>query len=182
MLTGKKDGYISMETTKPTVEDGTAVSGHQTPTEGGETSTSGTLALDDISTTETGIDALDIQDGEMIVEERSGVIYRKGQPLSTRFSTPLLPGLDFQLHETPNRRGAMPHINSASSAAESGRTATDENPNIHPFITPHSELGVPDHPLFKIQQLGVDRRMLVNRKEKLTMHRRWLQCMATRNG
>ena len=31
------------------------------------------------------------------------------------------------------------------------------------------------HPLFKIEQLGVDRRLLVNRKRQLKMYRVWMQ-------
>jgi len=33
----------------------------------------------------------------------------------------------------------------------------------------------PSHPLFKIEQLGIDRRLLVNRKRQLKMYRIWMQ-------
>lgn len=33
----------------------------------------------------------------------------------------------------------------------------------------------PPHPLFSIEQLGVDRRLLVNRKRQLKMYRVWMQ-------
>jgi tRNAThr (cytosine32-N3)-methyltransferase len=33
----------------------------------------------------------------------------------------------------------------------------------------------PPHPLFTIEQLGVDRRLLVNRKRQLKMYRIWMQ-------
>ena len=31
------------------------------------------------------------------------------------------------------------------------------------------------HPLFSIEQLGVDRRLIVNRKRQLKMYRVWMQ-------
>lgn len=33
----------------------------------------------------------------------------------------------------------------------------------------------PAHPLFSVEQLGVDRRLLVNRKRQLKMYRVWMQ-------
>lgn len=33
----------------------------------------------------------------------------------------------------------------------------------------------PPHPLFTIEQLGIDRRLLVNRKRQLKMYRIWMQ-------
>lgn len=45
---------------------------------------------------------------------------------------------------------------------------------IHPSL--FSPLpGCPPHPLFTIDQLGVDRRLLVNRKRQLKMYRVWMQ-------
>lgn len=35
--------------------------------------------------------------------------------------------------------------------------------------------GCPPHPLFSIEQLGVDRRLLINRKRQLKMYRVWMQ-------
>jgi tRNAThr (cytosine32-N3)-methyltransferase len=35
--------------------------------------------------------------------------------------------------------------------------------------------GCPSHPLFQVQQLGVDRRLIVNRKRQLKMYRVWIQ-------
>ncbi|KAF4569537.1 hypothetical protein EYR40_008514 [Pleurotus pulmonarius] len=47
-------------------------------------------------------------------------------------------------------------------------------PIIHPnLLSPFPDL--PPHPLFSIEQLGVDRRLLVNRKRLLKMYRVWMQ-------
>jgi len=35
--------------------------------------------------------------------------------------------------------------------------------------------GCPPHPLFSVEQLGVDRRLIVNRKRELKMYRVWIQ-------
>lgn len=35
--------------------------------------------------------------------------------------------------------------------------------------------GCPPHPLFSVEQLGVDRRLIVNRKRQLKMYRVWMQ-------
>uniref|UniRef100_A0A0W0FD23 tRNA N(3)-methylcytidine methyltransferase n=1 Tax=Moniliophthora roreri TaxID=221103 RepID=A0A0W0FD23_MONRR len=53
-------------------------------------------------------------------------------------------------------------------------------PHIHPNLLnpsfPHKDsLGSPVHPLFSIDQLGIDRRLLVNRKRQLKMYRVWMQ-------
>ena len=45
---------------------------------------------------------------------------------------------------------------------------------IHPSLQGPNVLGLA-HPLFTITQLGVDRRLLVNRKRQLKMYRVWMQ-------
>jgi len=45
---------------------------------------------------------------------------------------------------------------------------------IHPSLQDTDTLGLP-HPLFAIKQLGIDRRLLVNRKRQLKMYRVWMQ-------
>jgi tRNAThr (cytosine32-N3)-methyltransferase len=45
---------------------------------------------------------------------------------------------------------------------------------IHPSLRDPTALGL-SHPLFIVEQLGVDRRLLVNRKRQLKMYRVWMQ-------
>ncbi|KAH9967132.1 S-adenosyl-L-methionine-dependent methyltransferase [Russula dissimulans] len=45
---------------------------------------------------------------------------------------------------------------------------------IHPSLQDTDTLGL-THPLFAIKQLGIDRRLLVNRKRQLKMYRVWMQ-------
>lgn len=47
---------------------------------------------------------------------------------------------------------------------------------LHPnLLTLNPFPDCPPHPLFTIEQLGVDRRLLVNRKRQLKMYRVWMQ-------
>ena len=47
---------------------------------------------------------------------------------------------------------------------------------IHPHLRDSAAIGLGlAHPLFSIEQLGVDRRLLVNRKRQLKMYRVWMQ-------
>ena len=66
----------------------------------------------------------------------------------------------------------------APSAPPPGSSSPDPDPSLH-VIHPSLQ-GGPDvlglaHPLFTIMQLGVDRRLLVNRKRQLKMYRVWMQ-------
>ncbi|KAJ7132339.1 actin filament binding protein [Mycena epipterygia] len=47
---------------------------------------------------------------------------------------------------------------------------TPQAPQIHPSL-----LAAPPPPLFAAEQLGIDRRLLLNRKRQLTMYRVWMQ-------
>ena len=66
-----------------------------------------------------------------------------------------------------------PSLDSSSSTAPSPSPDPSEHV-IHPSLRDPDVLGLP-HPLFTITQLGVDRRLLVNRKRQLKMYRVWMQ-------
>ena len=70
-------------------------------------------------------------------------------------------------------------FDSSSPAAPSG-SSPGSSPDPSPQVVHPSLQGGPDvlglaHPLFTISQLGVDRRLLVNRKRQLKMYRVWMQ-------
>lgn len=46
--------------------------------------------------------------------------------------------------------------------------------NVHPNLKSETFTNL-IHPLFKVEQLGADRRLLVNRKRQLKMYRVWMQ-------
>jgi tRNAThr (cytosine32-N3)-methyltransferase len=72
---------------------------------------------------------------------------------------------------------ATPPNMESSSTAPSDPLPCHPDPSVHVI---HPSLRGPDvlglaHPLFAITQLGVDRRLLVNRKRQLKMYRVWMQ-------
>jgi tRNAThr (cytosine32-N3)-methyltransferase len=70
-----------------------------------------------------------------------------------------------------------PTLNSDSSAPPSPSSSIPD-PSlhvIHPSLQGGSDVLCLAHPLFTIMQLGVDRRLLVNRKRQLKMYRVWMQ-------
>lgn len=54
---------------------------------------------------------------------------------------------------------------------------TGKEPEVHPSLIPREDNGdlQLSHPMFTIEQLGVDRRLIVNRKRQLKMYRVWMQ-------
>ena len=70
----------------------------------------------------------------------------------------------------------LPSLDPSSSTAPSDPLLSPD-PSvhvIHPSLRGGDALGLA-HPLFTITQLGVDRRLLVNRKRQLKMYRVWMQ-------
>jgi tRNAThr (cytosine32-N3)-methyltransferase len=80
-----------------------------------------------------------------------------------------------EVSPSPTPPAPKPEIDPPSddSTAESS-VSTTSSISIHPNLS--SPLAhCPPHPLFSIEQLGVDRRLLVNRKRQLKMYRVWMQ-------
>jgi hypothetical protein len=204
MLTGAKDAYTPMDDAEPRVEvEGTdsgvatpgtdvdeAQSRAETPLFGAESSSAGTSRPsrlfrhqpDDLQVETDRMSKLALSVEAMDRPKASTT--NPAEPLSTRFRTPgpqmgTLPRADFPNHQTP-------------TLAQDETEAVPESAIGNPFVTPHEELGLPPMPLFRIDQLGVDRRMvrcrcpppkldrrlifdprsqLVNRKRQLKMYR-----------
>jgi tRNAThr (cytosine32-N3)-methyltransferase len=73
-----------------------------------------------------------------------------------------------------------PHLDSDSSSSAAPLPGSSPDPDpfphvIHPSLQGGSDVLGLAHPLFTIMQLGVDHRMLVNRKRQLKMYRVWMQ-------
>ncbi|KAG1747871.1 S-adenosyl-L-methionine-dependent methyltransferase [Suillus paluster] len=79
---------------------------------------------------------------------------------------------------------ASPASHMSTEIPDSGSDVLPDLPSSGPSLQPSSDVHrnllhplahCPPHPLFKIEQLGVDRRLLVNRKRQLKMYRIWMQ-------
>jgi tRNAThr (cytosine32-N3)-methyltransferase len=69
-------------------------------------------------------------------------------------------------------------VDSLNASPISSSLVPKLNPTSTTYIHPNLLLPLPSyppHPLFKVEQLGVDRRLLVNRKRQLKMYRVWMQ-------
>src|SRR5271154_4121217 len=92
---------------------------------------------------------------------------------SSTSNTPIVAGLETDTGDPPS-----------GSFSVTSNVTTITHPNHDPPSTHSSaltsELMTPinvclSHPLFTISQLGVDRRLIVNRKRQLKMYRVWMQ-------
>lgn len=82
-------------------------------------------------------------------------------------------------HTPSSHNCASPALFSELSVDQPTCSPEDSTPSTPP-TTIHPNLLVPlasclPHPLFTIEQLGIDRRLLVNRKRQLKMYRVWMQ-------
>lgn len=89
------------------------------------------------------------------------------------------PGAEGVLSPAPSTSSQEPELAALVSPLPAKTAATPvggAEPIIHPSLTAAPLTGLDgDHPLFAIEQLGVDRRLLVNRKRQLKMYRVWMQ-------
>ncbi|PSS31124.1 hypothetical protein PHLCEN_2v2348 [Hermanssonia centrifuga] len=77
---------------------------------------------------------------------------------------------------TRSSSSAPSTLNTNARASPGPSSPKPYTPIIHPSLRNSSE-DTPSlpHPLFAIEQLGVDRRLIVNRKRQLKMYRVWMQ-------
>jgi tRNAThr (cytosine32-N3)-methyltransferase len=168
MLTGSKTAFTPVEVDRPTVEveaEGeTPLDSPMPKTPAGDETPADGDAMPVEQMTEK-LETLVVGAAEPSQKTAGGA----GPPLSTRFRPPgetvPEPRIEFHAHETPKLSGEDRQASSPSTADVEGAQRTD------PFGMDHAELGIPSQPLFKIDQMGVDRRMLVNRKKQLRMYR-----------
>lgn len=82
---------------------------------------------------------------------------------------------------TPQNKSATagtPEPIPADSIPNSPLPPTPSEGVLHPLLLDpiaNAPPGCPAHPLFSVEQLGVDRRLLVNRKRQVKMYRVWMQ-------
>ncbi|KAF7790205.1 hypothetical protein EIP86_001157 [Pleurotus ostreatoroseus] len=101
---------------------------------------------------------------EVTVEEEDGEQDPSSAPsLSPSGTHTPAPAVDSAPSPTPASPDPIPDLPSS---------AAPKQPVIHPSLLAPSE---DTQPLFGIEQLGVDRRLIVNRKRKLKMYRVWMQ-------
>ena len=85
-----------------------------------------------------------------------------------------------ELSHEPTSGAATPSLEETrqsldSLSLEASKQSTPKAGAIHPILSQPLPLKEGSHPLFSIQQLGVDRRLIVNRKRQLKMYRVWMQ-------
>lgn len=103
---------------------------------------------------------------EVDVNEENGDDEDERLPDGRLVSSAILPSLDSDSSSTEAPGGPLP-----GSSHEHG-----PSPHvIHPSLQSSPDVLGLAHPLFSIMQLGVDRRLLVNRKRHLKMYRVWVQ-------
>jgi hypothetical protein len=149
MLTGKKDAYTPMEN-EPTVEIDQTDPGTGTSTQ--PSTPSPTESAPTPTTSEPGKLFRHKPDDLKVETERlSRLALAVGaEPLSTRFRTP-----------SPVRKGTSDDPVSTGTGTRDGHGEGDGEGEYDPFAhQEEEELGVPAMPLFRIDQLGIDRRMV----------------------
>jgi hypothetical protein len=159
MLTGAKDAYTPMDDAEPKIEVETYESGVSTPLTEGLDSRTGTPAPETPS--EGSLYRHKPDDMRVETERLSKLALSVGaedrpspfEPLSTRFR-PASPGMGL-LPRTEFATSQTPTLGQDAAQPSEGEPAYG-----NPFGTPHTELGLPPMPLFRIDQLGVDRRMV----------------------
>ncbi|KAF9269279.1 methyltransferase [Marasmius fiardii PR-910] len=93
----------------------------------------------------------------------------KGDPSSTTS-----PPTETTPEESSTHNGSLSSISKhdPNESANTKLPTTTIDPEIHPHLLKPPSL---PHPLFQIEQLGIDRRLIVNRKRQLKMYRVWMQ-------
>ncbi|KAG5643360.1 hypothetical protein DXG03_001042 [Asterophora parasitica] len=121
--------------------------------------------LDELALLFTGSQALSTQITDRTTEE---VDDDDAQPSDASSHTPI----SRETSQTPQESLISEPVPSTSSS--SAHAPGISNPILHPtLLVPLANC--PAHPLFSTEQLGVDRRLLVNRKRQLKMYRVWMQ-------
>jgi len=77
-----------------------------------------------------------------------------------------------------NVRNRLSNSSSSSSQQEDESIKSSTPMRIHRNLLS----GQGSHPLFTVEQLGADRRLLINRKRQLKMYRIWMQGKFQKNG
>jgi len=95
---------------------------------------------------------------EVEIDEENGDDEDEGLPYGRLPSSAISPNLDSDPSSSATPSGPDPSLHV-----------------IHPSLQGGSDALGLAHPLFTIMQLGVDRRLLVNRKRQLKMYRVWMQ-------
>jgi hypothetical protein len=188
MLTGKRAERVDVRET--TELEGGQESLATTPAEASRGSpalstsdiqTAKTSALTDMDIRDTALDALTAALPSSPVNQPSSTTDASGPPDVTNPSpcdsatqSSNLPSFVTATVDSAAQLSDAPAPLNGSSNQPAEPPAVAQDPEIHPsLLAPFP--GMPPHPLFEAVQLGVDRRLIVNRKRQLKMYRVWMQ-------
>lgn len=120
-----------------------------------------------------------VQDSQKTTDSTQTVVEDEDVPNETQISSSLAkPPQHNDTNTSPSKSGqehaTFSQTVTGGDSVETPYSGYTDPPKTHPILT-QSLQSCPPQPMFGIEQLGIDRRLLINRKRQLKMYRVWMQ-------